>query len=590
MAAPKTVLTYPLNGAQKDFTIPFEYLARKFIAVTLIGKTRQTLTLNSDYRFTSRTNITTTKAWGPGDQFTSIEIRRVTSATDRLVDFADGSILRAYDLNTSQVQSLHIAEEARDLTADTIAVNNDGDLDARGRRLVNLADAVLDGDAVTLRQDKAWGASALNQANRSELMANAAAFHAENSTNSSARSEQMANESDRHATASQAAAGQAAASQGAAKDSKDIAVANASLSRAYAMMPEGQLVETGLYSSLHYSRKSAASASASAHSASLSYDDAYRAALEANRAASEANKLGNANEFMGTIEFVQGVKTIFKGPHHIHTSLFIQQEGSALTDQKYMNFNYSNNGVMYVRDNLGTALTSLSGYGNFAVSGTITANSGSFFSVSPADSGNAHLWFDGPSGNRGVIYAGIDQVIRLRAGRTTVGMTVEPNGKVNTATDISVGGSISLPQATIPPNADIRAEWMTGGSLYGALSRVTPGTRLRNTPSVIWERGVDTVGGVGDQGAPGSQFYLREPLQSGDFYMFEIYGGAKFYSTTNCIPFGESATEEHNVQFDSGGAMLFTLTEGGRRITVKAGKPNNQYGIRRVFIFKLTIA
>ena len=144
MAAPKTVLTYPLNGAQKDFTIPFEYLARKFIAVTLIGKTRQTLTLNSDYRFTSRTNVTTTKAWGPGDQFTSIEIRRVTSATDRLVDFADGSILRAYDLNTSQVQSLHIAEEARDLTADTIAVNNDGDLDARGRRLVKDRKSVVE--------------------------------------------------------------------------------------------------------------------------------------------------------------------------------------------------------------------------------------------------------------------------------------------------------------------------------------------------------------------------------------------------------------------------------------------------------------
>ncbi|WP_152687712.1 phage tail fiber domain-containing protein, partial [Pseudomonas fildesensis] len=36
MAAPKTVLTYPLNGAQRDFPIPFEYLARKFVVVTLI--------------------------------------------------------------------------------------------------------------------------------------------------------------------------------------------------------------------------------------------------------------------------------------------------------------------------------------------------------------------------------------------------------------------------------------------------------------------------------------------------------------------------------------------------------------------------
>lgn len=168
MAAPKTVLTYPLDGANKDFDIPFEYLARKFVSVTLLGTTRKTLTLNSDFRFISRTRITTTKPWGPADLFESVEIRRVTSATERLVDFADGSILRAYDLNTAQVQSLHIAEEARDLTADTIAVNNDGDLDARGKRLVNLADASLDSHAVTLRQEKSWAASTLSNKNASE--------------------------------------------------------------------------------------------------------------------------------------------------------------------------------------------------------------------------------------------------------------------------------------------------------------------------------------------------------------------------------------------------------------------------------------
>ncbi|OZO00921.1 hypothetical protein B7453_29665 [Pseudomonas sp. IB20] len=306
MAAPKTVLTYPLNGATKDFTIPFEYLARKFVVVTLIGKTRQTLILNSDYRFTNRTTVTTTKAWGPADSFASLEVRRVTSATDRLVDFADGSILRAYDLNTAQVQSLHIAEEARDLTADTIGVNNDGDLDARGRRIVNVADAVLDGDAVTLRQEKAWGAGALNQANRSEVMANESARHATNSANSSVRSEQMANESNRHATRSDAAAGQSAASQVAAKDSQDIAVANANLSKAFATNPEDVLVTPGLYSSLHYSRKSAMSAQQAYTDANRSVAQADRSTTQADRAKLEADKLGNANALMEVIE-VSGI-------------------------------------------------------------------------------------------------------------------------------------------------------------------------------------------------------------------------------------------------------------------------------------------
>lgn len=32
-----TVITYALDGSTKNFTIPFEYLSRSFIVVTLIG-------------------------------------------------------------------------------------------------------------------------------------------------------------------------------------------------------------------------------------------------------------------------------------------------------------------------------------------------------------------------------------------------------------------------------------------------------------------------------------------------------------------------------------------------------------------------
>lgn len=170
MAAPKTVKTYDLNGTLKDFPITFEYLARKFITVTLIGTDRRELILNTDFRFSTPTQITTLRAaaWGPADNYELIEIRRLTSATDRLVDFADGSILRAFDLNTSQIQSLHIAEEARDLTADTIGVNDEGNLDARAKRIVNVADPVDPGDAVTLRYEQDHAASTLGNKVASE--------------------------------------------------------------------------------------------------------------------------------------------------------------------------------------------------------------------------------------------------------------------------------------------------------------------------------------------------------------------------------------------------------------------------------------
>lgn len=197
--APKTVYTYPLDGSNRSFDINFEYLTRKFVQITLIGKDRKMLVLNQDYRFVTRTSIRTTLAWGPAQGYTTIEIRRLTSATERLVDFSDGSILRAYDLNIANVQGLHIAEEARDLAADTIAVNNDGNLDARGRSIVNVAYAVDPADAVPLQQVRDWDTSALNSKNAaktSETNAKTSELNAKKSELAAAISEANAKDSE----------------------------------------------------------------------------------------------------------------------------------------------------------------------------------------------------------------------------------------------------------------------------------------------------------------------------------------------------------------------------------------------------------
>lgn len=284
-----TVMTYPLTGAV-DFAITFEYLARKFVTVTLIGKERKELVLNQDYRFTTKTQITTSRAWTSSDGYQMIEIRRFTSATERLVDFADGSILRAYDLNIAQIQTLHVAEEARDLTADTIGVNNDGHLDARGRRIVNVADGIELGDAITLGQVTRWNESALNSKNAAKV-----------SENNSKDSENKAKASETNA-----------------KNSENLA-------HDWAQKAEDSPVAGSEYSAYHYSRKASASANASASSAAASLASQNAAKVsednakvsetnakasevsakdDADRAEREANKLGDMNDLASLIDSV----------------------------------------------------------------------------------------------------------------------------------------------------------------------------------------------------------------------------------------------------------------------------------------------
>lgn len=115
---PSTIYSYNLTGG-RVFPVAFEYLARRFVKITLVGATRQELQLNVDYRFISKTEIETTIAWAAGE-FQTIEVRRVTSATDRLVNFTDGSILRSQDLNIAQIQAIHIAEEGRDVAENSL--------------------------------------------------------------------------------------------------------------------------------------------------------------------------------------------------------------------------------------------------------------------------------------------------------------------------------------------------------------------------------------------------------------------------------------------------------------------------------------
>ena len=150
-----TIIIYTGDGTRTDFTIPFDYLKKSFVTVRLDPST--TLTggdygdTGSDYYFLDKTTIRLKVAPASGE---SLTIRRHTSATERVVTFKDASILKATDLDTSQMQAFHIAEEGRDAINDAIIGDKEGNWDAKGHRIINVGTPIKDNDAVNLNYYK----------------------------------------------------------------------------------------------------------------------------------------------------------------------------------------------------------------------------------------------------------------------------------------------------------------------------------------------------------------------------------------------------------------------------------------------------
>lgn len=152
-----TIFIYEGDGTRTDFTVPFDYLKKSFVIVRLGAGTTTTLTggdygdTGSDYYFLDKTTIRLKVAPASGE---SLTIRRHTSATERVVTFKDASILKATDLDTSQMQAFHIAEEGRDAINDAIIGDKEGNWDARGHRITNVGAPIKDNDAVNLKYYK----------------------------------------------------------------------------------------------------------------------------------------------------------------------------------------------------------------------------------------------------------------------------------------------------------------------------------------------------------------------------------------------------------------------------------------------------
>lgn len=286
-----TIANYQGNGSTTDFNVPFDYLAKKFVKVTV--DSREKLggdygDTTKDYFFVDKTTIRFNTAPASG---TEIIIRRYTSATDRIVSFKDASVLKAKDLDASAIQTIHIAEEGRDIINDALIVDKEGNWDAKGKRIVNVGAPIDDNDAVSLKfyKDDAMGAY------QAKLKAEAARDAAKVSETNAKASEVNAKESEITAKASAGTAVSAAKHADAVKTENQ-----AILEKARQLKTDIETSESNVYENSVIATQKADEAKVSERNAKESESNAMASEVSASDSASLAKDW--ATKTTGTVD------------------------------------------------------------------------------------------------------------------------------------------------------------------------------------------------------------------------------------------------------------------------------------------------
>ena len=132
---------YTGNGSTTAYAISYSYRDAADLIVSINGVATTSYTLNS-----AGTTLTFDSA--PANA-SAIEIRRKTSQTVRLTDYAAGSVLTENDLDTDSTQAFFMSQEAIDDAGDVIKLSNvNFQWDIQNKRLTNVADPVNDTDGV----------------------------------------------------------------------------------------------------------------------------------------------------------------------------------------------------------------------------------------------------------------------------------------------------------------------------------------------------------------------------------------------------------------------------------------------------------
>lgn len=201
------------------FNIPFDYIEQSEISVFVDG-------VSTSFTFTSSNVIDITPAPTQG---AVVRIARDTNLTSRAVDFASGAVLTEEDLDNSNIQVFHAAQEAIDKANAAISLDVDGKWEAESngtaRVIKNVADPVNANDAVNKSWAETGMSSQLAQATTQATTATSAAATATTKAGEAAASATTASTGASTATTK---AGEASASAASAATSASTATTQAS--------------------------------------------------------------------------------------------------------------------------------------------------------------------------------------------------------------------------------------------------------------------------------------------------------------------------------------------------------------------------
>ena len=130
----------PTNNTTDTFSIPFTFTAQSEISVTVDGVAQTGLTFPSS----SSVQLTSPVASG-----SLVQVRRTTSLASRAIDFVSGSVLTEEDLDDSNIQVFHAAQEAIDTAGDSITLTPANRWDAGGSIINNVGTPTSNTDAAT---------------------------------------------------------------------------------------------------------------------------------------------------------------------------------------------------------------------------------------------------------------------------------------------------------------------------------------------------------------------------------------------------------------------------------------------------------